>query len=137
MLAVLAVIIMCIAPIAIISIIISAIVKKNKEDKNNFEELIRSVYIYIILIVALIAIIGGTITTFRVGLDIILPEQYTEETRYSSQEREKNENMIEVLTNISIVATMIPIFKYHNELAKELRKNKKIEQTPENIVSQN
>ena len=136
-LAVLAGIIMCIAPIAVISLIISAIAKKNKEEKNSFEDLIRSVYIYIILIIALIAIIGGTITIFRVGLDIILPEQYAEETRYSSQERERNENVTEVLTTISIVATMIPIFIYHNNLAKELRKNKSVEQSTENIVSQN
>ena len=45
----------CIGPIAILVLIISAIVKRNKEDKGNFEESIRNVYVYIILIVTFLS----------------------------------------------------------------------------------
>ena len=113
-----------IAPIAVVVLIISAIAKKSKEEKIKFEEIIRNIYVYIILIITLVAIISGIIATFRIGLDVALPEKYVTETSYNSQEREKNENIVELFTTISIVVTSVPIFIYHNKLAKELRKNK-------------
>lgn len=109
----------CIVPIAVLVLIISAIVKKNKEDKGNFEETIRSIYIYIILIVSLVAIISGVIATFRIGLDIALPEKTTYQSSYSSQEKEKNENIIELFTTISLIVSVTPVFIYHNKLAKK------------------
>lgn len=115
-------------PIAIIVLIVQAIVKRNsKEDKKDFEEIIRGIYIYLILIITLVAIIAGVIITFRVGLDVVLPEKYiTSTTYYNSQEREYNENVIELLTTISIVITSLPIFIYYNRLAKKDREIKKI-----------
>ena len=116
--------IIIIAPIAVIVFIVSAFIRKSKEEKIKFEEIVRSIYIYIILIITLVAIISGVIAAFRVGLDIALPEKYSTTTSYNSQEREKNENIVEFLTTISIVITSVPIFIYHNKLAKELRNNK-------------
>lgn len=109
----------CIVPIAILILIISAVVKRNKEDKGHFEETIRNVYIYIILIVTLVAIIVGVIGTFRIGLDVVLPEKTTYENSYNSEQREKNENIIELVTTLSLVISVTPIFIYHNKLAKK------------------
>ena len=111
----------CIGPIAILVLIISAIVKRNKEDKGNFEESIRNVYVYIILIVTLVAIIAGVIATFRIGLDVVLPEKTINQSSYSSEERERNENIIELFTTISLVVSVTPIFIYHNNIAKKSR----------------
>lgn len=111
----------CIGPIAILVLIISAIVKRNKEDKGNFEESIRNVYVYIILIVTLVAIIAGVIATFRIGLDVVLPEKTINQSSYSSEERERNENIIELFTTISLVVSVTPIFIYHNKIAKKSR----------------
>lgn len=122
-----------IAPIAIVILIISAFIRKSKEDKIKFEEIVRNIYIYLILIITLVAIIAGVIAAFRIGLDIALPEKYVTSTSYNSQERERNENIVELLTTISIVITSVPIFIYHNKLAKEFRKNKSEEGT-ENIT---
>lgn len=111
----------CIIPIAVVVLIISAIVKKSKEDKSNFEEVIRNIYIYIILIITLVAIITGVIATFRIGLDVVLPEKSTYESSYSSQERIKNENIVELFTTIALVVSVTPVFIYHNKLAKKSR----------------
>ena len=111
----------CIFPIAIVVLIVSAIVKKNKEDKSNFEETIRNIYVYIILIVTLFAIITGVIAAFRIGLDVVLPEKSVYESSYSSEQMEKNEDIIELATTISLVVTVIPVFSYHNKLAKKNR----------------
>ena len=121
-------IITCIAPIAILVLIISAIVKKNKEDKNNFESTVRNIYVYIILIITLIAIIIGVIATFRIGLDLALPEKSTYQSSYTTEERERNENIIELVTTIALLVTVTPIFKYHNKLAKQERIKKTQEQ---------
>lgn len=121
----------CIVPIAIVVLVISAIVKKNKEDKTNFEDTIRNIYIYIILIVTLFAIISGVIATFRIGLDVVLPEKSTYQSSYSSEQMDKNENMIELATTISLVISVIPVFIRHNKLAKKSREIK-IEETNNN-----
>lgn len=118
----------CVAPIAILVLIISAIVKRNKEDKGNFEETIRSIYVYIILIITLVAIISGVIATFRIGLDVVLPEKSTYQSSYSSEQRERNENIIELFTTIALVVSVTPVFIYHNKLAKKSRTTK-VEET--------
>ena len=124
-------IVACIVPIAILVLIISAVVKKSKDSKNNFEDSIRNMYIYIILIITLIAIIMGVIATLRVGLDVILPEESLYQNSYSSEQKEKNENIIELFTTLSLVISVTPVFIYNNKLAKKSRANK-IEETNEN-----
>lgn len=114
----------CVMPIAIVVLIITAIVKRNKEDKNNFDETVRNIYVYIVLIVTLAAIIMGVITTFRIGLDVILPEKSVSQSSYDNEEMDRNENIIECFTTLSLVISVIPVFIYHNKLTKENRKNK-------------
>lgn len=113
-----------IIPIALIGFIISAIVKKNKDSKTGFEEIVRNIYTYIVLIITLIAIIVGTISLFRVGLDIILPEKMTYESSSYVYERNKNSNIIELFTELAIVLSVIPVFIYHNNIAKKSREVK-------------
>jgi len=121
------------APIIVITLIITAIIKRNKEDKNNFDETIRNIYVYIILIVTLIAIITGTIAVIRIGLDVILPEKSLSESYYNNERREMNENIIELCTTAALVVSVIPVFIYHNRLAQKNREKKvqeiKIEET--------
>ena len=106
-------------PLAILVLIILAIVKKNKDDKGNFEESIRNIYIYIILIVTFIAIVAGIISTLRIGLDVILPEESTSLNSYSTNEMQTNQNIIELFTTLSLVICATPIFIYHNRLVKK------------------
>ena len=121
-------ILICVVPVAIVILIIQAISKRNKDDKHGFDETIRNVYIYLILIITLVAIITGVITAFRVGLDVVLPEKSTTSyTTYNYSERERNNNIVELCTTLSIVITSIPIFVYHNKLAKKDKELKKQE----------
>ena len=128
-LSILIVLIVCVIPIAIIATIVSAIAKKNKDEKSNFENSMRSIYCYIVLIITLFAIVIGTIIVFRIGLDILLPEESTStySSSYEYEEIEKNENVVELLSTTSLVIACIPIFIKHNKLTKELRENKNVE----------
>ena len=115
-----------IVPIVIIVLIIQAVVKRsNKDKKTEFNETIRSIYIYLILIITLIAIIAGVISAFSIGLDILLPEKYASETVYSNRQLEQNENIVNLLTTITLVISALPIFIYHNGLAKQEREQRK------------
>lgn len=117
--------IICIIPVTVVVLIITAIVKRNnKEDKNNFDETIRNIYVYIILIITLVAIIAGVIATFRIGLDIVLPEESVYGSTYNTQQQERNENIIDFFTNLSLVVAVIPVFVYHNKLVKDSKEKK-------------
>lgn len=118
----------CIIPIGIIVLIVSAVVKKGKDSKGNFDDSIRSIYTYIILIVTLIAIIVGVIATFRIGLDVLLPEETVYQSSYSNEQRQKNQNIVELYTTLSLVISVTPVFTYHNKLAKKIKAAKLEEQ---------
>ena len=128
------VVLIIIAPIIVIAMIVSAIVKKKNSDssKSLFEETIRAIYVYIILICALCAIIGGVISTFIYGLDVLLPEEEYEETELS-QEREHNENIVDLSTNLSILLVAIPVFIYHSKIAKNANKDSELPKNTENV----
>jgi len=118
----------CVIPIGIISLIVSAVVKKNKESKTSFEDSIRSIYVYIILIITLIAIIAGVIATLRIGLDVLLPEESLYKDSYNNNQQERNGNIIELFTTLSLVISVAPVFIYHNKLAKKIKADKIEEQ---------
>ena len=110
--------------IGILVLIVLAITKRNKENKNEFSEVVRNIYVYIILIITLAIIIVGAISTFRTGLDILFPEKSTYQTKYENQERERNQNIIGFFAGMSLVASVIPVFIYHNKIAEKARKVK-------------
>ena len=112
-------------PIALIVLIVQAILKKDKS-KRDFENLIRNIYIYLILIITLIVIISGAIAVFSSGLDVLLPEQTTSSSSYYNSERIQNRNITAMLTELSAVIVCIPIFIYHSKLAKKDREEKKV-----------
>ena len=117
---------MFIVPIAIVVLIIQAIAKKSK-DKKGINDIMRNIYIYLILIITLVVIISGAISAFSIGLDVLLPEKQVNSTAYNSEEREQNSNIVELLTTASAVIVCVPIFIYHNRLAKKDREIKKQE----------
>ena len=84
--------------------------------------------IYIILIITLIAIITGVIATLRIGLDVLLPEESLYQNSYSNDQQDKNENIIELFTTLSLVISVTPVFIYHNKLAKKIKADKIEEQ---------
>ena len=118
-------ILILIAPIIVVAMIVSAIVKKknNETNKSFFEDTIRAIYVYIVLICALCAIIGGVISTFNYGLDVFLPEEEYEETELS-KERERNENIVhnlkksieDLLDNSAKRKNMAQISKKNSEM---------------------
>ena len=114
----------CVVPIAVVVLIITAIVKRNKEDRNTFDETIRNIYVYIVLIITLITIISGVIYTFRIGVDILLPEKSLYENSYSNEQRDRNEDIIEFTTTLTLVVSVIPVFMYHNKLSKKAKDKK-------------
>ena len=117
-----------IIPIGVIALIVYAILKKSKENKGGFETAIRNIYCYIILIITLFTIVIGTISVFRVGLDVLLPEESTSSytSAYNNPEKDRNEKIVEVFSTLSLVITCIPIFMYHNNITKEIREKNKI-----------
>jgi ABC-type Fe3+ transport system permease subunit len=124
-------ILFCLIPIAVLALIIGAILKKkdatqNGSEKRNFESAIRAIYIYLVLICALCAIIGGIISTFNYGLDVLLPEESYNTTNSDLQDR--NENIVQFATNISIFIVAIPIFIYHSKIAKKANKESENEE---------
>ena len=114
-----------ILPIAIIVLIVQAIIKKDK-NKKYFDNVIRNIYIYLILIISLIMIISCAITVFSTGLDVLLPEQSTSSSSYYNEEWVLNRNMTSMFTVLSAVIVCVPIFVYHSKLAKKDREEKKL-----------
>ena len=121
MIAIPIIIISIICPITLIAMIITAASKKNRDEIANTEHAIRNIYIYTILIIMLISIIVFSISGLRIGLDLIIPEKRTS-NNYNYEQRDKNENIVNLITNISIIAVAVPIFLKHNKLAKDLKK---------------
>ena len=74
-------------PIIVIALIVLLVVgvRTNKEDNNGGEEMIKSVYIYLVLFATLMMVIGGSVAAFMAVADIVAPNAY-----YQSFEDYKN-----------------------------------------------
>lgn len=119
-----------IIPIAIISIIISAISRRNKstndeKDQMDFEKIIRSIYVYLLLICLLCSMIGGVIYLFSSTVDYFLPEKATSTYEQGYPERERNVAIVGMFTASSILLATTPLFIYHNKIAKSESTRKK------------
>ena len=114
-----------ILPVAIVIAVISAIVKYSKSTTENnqadFEKIIRSIYVYFLLICSLCAMIGGTIFLFNSTFDYLFPEN-TYMNLYKKQRN--NETIVDMITASSILVCTIPLFMYYSILAKTETKEK-------------
>lgn len=118
--------IIVVIPVAVVVLIIQAIGKKSKE-KKAFDNMMRNIYIYLILIITLIIIITCSISAFRVGLDILLPEERLYDNLYDYEQMNYNRNLVNFITTITSVIVTLPVFLHHNKLAREERNIKKSE----------
>ena len=115
------VLISVILPVAFLVMIILAASKKNREDIARAEHSLRNVYIYTLLIILLFTIIFCSIYAFRLGLDLLFPEEETYRYSYSyaSPQYQRNVDLVNLFTQISMVIVAIPLFTKHSKLAKK------------------
>ena len=119
--------------IAVITAIITAVVKRavttnEAEEQANFTKTIRSIYVYLILICLLCAIIGGAILFFNSTINYLLPEEngYTSHMdRHNYTERERNTAIVGMFTASAILVSTVPLFIYHNRIARNELSRKK------------
>jgi len=118
-----------ILPIAVITFIIIAIVRSVKKDgsEESFQDVIRTMYIYLIMIIFLVMFFTATISLFNSCMELLLPE--TVQNTYTSTFITNNRTIAEVTTNIAILCISIPMFIYYSALAKKEHKNGIIKET--------
>lgn len=117
-------------PIGIIALIVHLVSKKNAnngEKKDNFEKVIRTVYTYILVLAFLIASIASFISAVDTMANYLLPEEveniYSEDIDYREKalddKNNKNEMIVNMITNVATVAICVPMFVYHMNLTKK------------------
>lgn len=101
-------------PIAIAILIVVAISKgnkKNPEDTETFSDIIRTMYIYLIMILFLCIVIASTIAVFNSLLEVLLPT--------STDTYTKNTNAVDLITNLTLFFVSVPVFTYYSSLARK------------------
>lgn len=108
--------------IAIIVFIVTTIVKSMKKDstEEDFQNIMRAMYIYIVMIIFLILIVASTILVFNGLMGVLLPDVIN--NRYNSIEISKNANFAQITSSAATLFLCIPLFLYHSGLAKKERK---------------
>jgi len=102
-------------PTLLITFVIVAIVKNSKMNKGeSLERAIRVIYMYLVLLVALAMVVGGSIAYFSSLMDYIFPNYYS--SYYSS-----SRIAIDMIAEITVVVIGLPLFIYHNKKIKELK----------------
>lgn len=128
-------------PAAVLTLIVTAAI--NKEKGNGFVKFnqgVKAVYTYVIVIATLCIIIAGTITAVSSLLDYFLPESELEtvedcEYKYSSTycgekvkelrvRNEKNAGITEFAASLALVVIATPLFVVHSKEAKKIREEK-------------
>ena len=121
-----------IIPIGIVALVIHLISKKsannNGEKKDNFEKIIRTIYTYILVLGFLIATVASFISAIDLLADYLLPEEreityFDEDYDYRDQaldeRNDRNEMIVDMVTNFAIFAISLPMFVYHMNLTKK------------------
>jgi|GEM_PF-3557760 len=116
-------------PIVIIIFIITAIIRSVRKDPNeeSFQEIIRTMYIYVVMIIFLIFFVSGTVALFNSCLNLLLPE--TVQTAYNSTVTANNRAIADITTNIAILCISIPMFIYYSTIAKKEHKKEEVKVT--------
>lgn len=108
-------------PIAVVIFLISALVRSVKRDNNEdeFQNVIRTMYIYIVMIILLIMIVTSIIVLFNSILDVLLPEVVNNTYDPNASTREMNRNIATFTSNGAMLCITIPMFIYYSKLAKK------------------
>lgn len=103
--------------VAVVTFIIVAIIRGVRKDTSgdNFQDIIRTMYIYIVMIVFLIMLVSSTIFVFRACMEILLPD-------VSQNLIQRNTNIADLTTNAVLLCISIPMFAYYSTLAKKENK---------------
>ena len=110
-------------PVLIIVAIVNATNKKKEGEKSDsFPKIIRTVYLYIMLIIFLCVIIGSVLGSVEFALDLFLPEE--EFGKYVEDLNDKNELVVSLFTSIAAFVVALPMFIYHNSLIKKIKEEK-------------
>lgn len=121
-----------IIPIGIVALVIHLVSKKNVnsngEKKDNFEKIIRTIYTYILVLGFLIATVASFISAIDLLADYLLPEEkeityYDEDYDYRrhalEQRNDRNQMIVDMVTNFAIFGISLPMFVYHMNLTKK------------------
>lgn len=108
-------------PVAVIIFIISTLVRSVRKDKTeeNFQNIIRTMYVYIIMIIFLIMIVGSIISMFDSTLDVLLPEIVNNEYDVNSSTRTMNRSIASLTSSATLFCISVPLFVYYSKLAKK------------------
>lgn len=108
-------------PVAVIIFIISALVRSVRKDKTeeNFQNIIRTMYVYVVMIIFLIMIVGSIISMFDSTLDVLLPEIVNNEYDVNASTRSMNRSISNLTSSATLFCISVPLFVYYSKLAKK------------------
>lgn len=115
-------------PIAIIVLIVMAIVRSSRKEKaeDSFQSVIRTIYIYMVMIILLAMLVTATVMLFNSFLEIALPDIVdTTHDQYAAV-RDRNNNISDFASNATMLLISVPMFAYYSRLAKNERKKEAI-----------
>lgn len=108
-----------ILPMALVVFLIIAIVKSVKKDNSDesFQDIIRTMYIYIVMTIFLVMFFAATISLFNSCMELLLPD--VSQGTYNSSVTSMNRTRAGVTTNIAMLCISIPMFAYYSTIAKK------------------
>ncbi len=110
-------------PIIIVVAIVNAI-RKNKDDKKeeSFQSIVRTIYLYIMLVIFLCMMIGSSLGVVDSLLDIFLPKE--DFGKNISSLNEKNQLITNAFSYLAALIISVPMFIYHS---RKIKSNKNVE----------
>jgi hypothetical protein len=108
-------------PIAIIILLVSALIRGVRKDKSeeSFNNVIRTMYVYIVMIIFLIMIVGSIIAIFDSTLDVLLPEVVDNSYDPYASTRTMNRAIASLTSNAALFCISVPMFIYYSRLARK------------------
>ena len=91
------------------------------------KKIIRTIYTYILVLAFLIASVASFISAVDTMADYLLPEEeynsYNEDNDYRrvalNKQNDRNEMVVNMITNFATVVICVPMFVYHMNLTKK------------------
>lgn len=143
MIGILVALLFSLVPTIVIIMIIVALVKKKKEGENSesFEQIIRTIYVYVILITLMITMVSSMIFAFNSAINYYIPDStvinnttksYSSYSKNQALEKlieendlnnEKNQSLIDMATALTMVFVSAPMFMYYSKLAKKIKQD--------------